>query len=136
MTRIDHINLKVANNFVADSSSVNIANASSIDDDAAAVLANFEGELQLDGLIEISEKSAKSLSKHKGWSLTLNGIRQLSVSAAESLACYHGGILKMNGMVSQIYACAEISKEIAFLVFKASSLAIDPALLTRKKIID
>ena len=62
-----------------------------LDDDAAEILATHKGELILDGLKEISDESATSLTnyQHEDNVLHLNGISKLSHSVAESLGKYN-----------------------------------------------
>ena len=71
----------------------------SIDDQAAELLAGSdEGELFLDGLSSISNKTAEYLSKFKG-DLWLYGLTELSDAAAESLS-KHKGDLSLNRVES------------------------------------
>jgi hypothetical protein len=134
---IDHINLEVAKQFLNDPNSTNISKASTIDDEAAALISTFVGgDLVLDGLIELSDKAAEFLSNHKGWLLKLNGITHLSENAAKSLINHKGGNLEMEALGKKIHADHTISQEIAFLSFKSSYLVVDPSLLSREKIIE
>lgn len=133
---IDHINLEVATKYLNDQNSVNISKASTIDDEAAALLSTFVGGLELDGIIELSDKAAEFLSNHKGWLLTLNGITHLSENAAKSLMNHKGGKLEMDSIGKKIHADNTISQDIAFLSFKSSYFVVDPSLLTREKIIE
>ena len=61
-----------------------------IDDEASELLASYEGDLCLDGLTELSDSGAESLSKHSGFMSIDNGwkgsILDLSSKAAEFLA--------------------------------------------------
>ena len=51
-------------------------------------------ELNLNGLTELSDAAAESLSKHKG-DLNLRGLTELSDKAAESFSEYEGEIDEM-----------------------------------------
>ncbi|MDA7647245.1 hypothetical protein N8661_00210 [Akkermansiaceae bacterium] len=51
--------------------------------------------LNLDGLTELSDAAAESLSKHKG-TLSLAGLTELSDAAAESLSRLEWRLLTMN----------------------------------------
>jgi hypothetical protein len=58
----------------------------SIEDDAANVLANYGvGELDLSGLVDLSEAAANSLSQRGSW-IKLNGLKEIDVPAAQALA--------------------------------------------------
>ncbi len=64
----------------------------SIEDDAAEILGNTTRWLNLDGLTELSDAAAKSLSMHKDSLLQLKGLTRLSDAAAESLMNHKGPI--------------------------------------------
>lgn len=69
-----------------------------IDDDAAEVLAEFEGEvLSLKGLTQLSDAAATSLSKHQG-ELILSGLTELGDSTAKSL-CNHQWKIDLSGLI-------------------------------------
>ena len=71
-----------------------------IEDAAAEVLSEYDGylELELNGLTELSDAAAESLSKNKG-DLALNGLTSLSDAAAESLSKYKGNLcLDLNNL--------------------------------------
>jgi hypothetical protein len=72
-----------------------------LDDDAAEILATHKGELILDGLKEISDESATSLTnyQHEDNALHLNGISKLFHSVAESLGKYNGKLIHLNSLV-------------------------------------
>ena len=61
-----------------------------IDDEASELLASYEGDLFLDGLTELSDSGAESLSRHSGFMSIDNrcgeSILDLSTKAAEFLA--------------------------------------------------
>jgi hypothetical protein len=64
------------------------------------------GGLWLNGLTELSDAAAKSLSKHKGFNLNLNGLTELSDVAAESLS-KHKRTLWLTGLTELSDAAAE-----------------------------
>ena len=65
-----------------------------LSDNAAASLSRNDGSLELNALVQLSEVAAAHLSKMKR-ALCLNGLRNLSDQAAESLA-KHPGPLSIN----------------------------------------
>ena len=67
-----------------------------IDDEAADVLAESEGDLFLWGPTNMSDVTIEILSRHKG-PLGLNGLTSLSIAAADSLG-KHKGDLWLNGL--------------------------------------
>jgi formylglycine-generating enzyme required for sulfatase activity/TPR repeat protein len=84
---------------------------SSIDDDAAAVLSDYRGYcLRLDGLVDLSAKSARSLAAYKNGDLQLNGLRSISDEVAAGLGEHRGG-LELNGLTSlSISAAGSLAK--------------------------
>ena len=67
-----------------------------IEDDAAELLSNFEDdELFLDGVAELSDAAAESLSKYNG-DLSLTGLKSLGDNAATSFSKFKGGYLDLN----------------------------------------
>jgi len=79
-----------------------------IENDAAEVLGNYEGNLFLPGLTSLSDVAAESLSKHKR-TLFLNGLTSLSDTAAESLGkqSQEEDILYLDGLTELSDAAAE-----------------------------
>jgi hypothetical protein len=75
-----------------------------IDVAAAALLAGKLEYLSLDGLEELSDAAAESLSKHRG-ELSLNGLMVLSDATAERLG-RHQGDLSLDGLDMLSDACA------------------------------
>ena len=66
----------------------------------------IENNLNLNGLIKLSDTAAESFSKFEGYSLGLSGLRELSDSAAESLSQYKGnlnplGLSEPSGMAAK-----------------------------------
>jgi hypothetical protein len=89
-----------------------------LSDAAAESLSKHKGELNLNGLTELSEAAAKSLSKHYG-ELNLDGLTELSDSVAQSLS-KHKGCLSLNGLTELSDAAAKnLSKH------KGGSLNLD-----------
>ena len=77
-----------------------------ISDNAAESLSKFGGLLYLNGLEELSDKTAESLSKYKGGRLALSGISKLSDAAAESFSRFKGNNLDLDGVTSLSDAAA------------------------------
>ena len=59
-----------------------------LSDAAAESLSKHEGWLELTGLTQLSDTAAESLSKHNGW--LCHGLTKLSDAAAESLSQFKG----------------------------------------------
>ncbi len=62
-----------------------------IDGRLAELLSNYEGQLSLDGLTELSDAVAEALSRHQGH-LSLDGLTGFSDAAAESLSRHEGHV--------------------------------------------
>lgn len=90
----------VAEQWLANMSSVTPAEYQQIDDDAAKVLASRKGWTYLDlgGLTKLSDRAAVALARHKGC-LILDGLASLTTTAAAALA-KHRDIVKLNGLTS------------------------------------
>lgn len=100
------IDVDVAKQFLADPVRVGLHHCTGINDDAAEVLSTYESQLpDLNGLTELSDASAESLSRHRS-NLALNGLTELSDAAAESLS-KHRGDLVLNGLTKLSDAAAE-----------------------------
>ena len=67
-----------------------------IEDIAAKILSNFNDQLGLDGLINLSDAAARYLSKNQG-GLHFSSLKKLSDSAANSLS-KHKGLLDLSGL--------------------------------------
>ncbi|MDB4295686.1 hypothetical protein N9908_05510 [Akkermansiaceae bacterium] len=97
------IDRKVAEEGIANADPVNnwvdLDHETFINEDGARILANYEGELGLCGLTEISEAAAECLASHKGDKLHLGDVNQetglscLSDGTAKALAKYEGGLI-------------------------------------------
>lgn len=112
--------------------SVDLATFHYLEDEAAKIISKKENScgLQLDGLCELSEKSAvflarhvdtislngllkisdsvaQILARHKGPNLFLNGLTSLSKSSAEALGKYRGQGLSLNGLANLSESSAE-----------------------------
>jgi hypothetical protein len=85
---------------LADSSCSNLSlgDLKTVSPAVAAELANFKGELYLDGIERLDTAVAEVLAKHKGLSLHLNGVRVLSDAAAKVIAKHEGNALQLNGV--------------------------------------
>jgi uncharacterized protein YxjI len=108
------LTVEVAEQFLEDQYSVNLSEFTSIEEEAADVLSNYESYIVLDGLTELSDKAAENLSKHKG-ALYLNELTELSDAAARSLSEFKGELLLM-GLADLSDAVAEsLSKHEGYL---------------------
>ena len=96
---------EIAEEWIADEDSYDLAEFEAIDDAAAESLSKHKGELHLDGLTKLSGAAAESLSKYKG-DLVLSGLTELSDAVAESLS-KHNGWLELNGLTELSDAAAE-----------------------------
>jgi len=110
----------VAEIFLEDSSSMDLSTYTEITDEAAKLLAGYEGDLALGGLNEISEKCAEHLGAHVGeiilWGLAsisektaehlakvkgnlyLDGINEISLLCAKALSQHSNGVLSLRGL--------------------------------------
>ena len=97
---------EIAEQFIADEYSVDLYEFTKLDDDAAEILSTSDLDtLPLDGLTELSDAGAESLSKYVGI-LELNGLTELSDAAAESLS-KHDGTLELIGLYELSEAAAK-----------------------------
>ena len=85
---------EIAERFVKTPDSVDLSDFTSIEDSAAEIISNYEGQLSLYGLSKLSSKSAKFLSRHKG-RLLICQINHLSLSAAKFII-QHENLCFMN----------------------------------------
>jgi hypothetical protein len=92
------LSLKIAKQFLADNDSVRLGGYTSIEADAAAVLAKFKGGLDLSGLRSLDVAAARALSKHCE-DLGLFGLKKLSDELAQALS-KHTGPLGLSGLES------------------------------------
>jgi len=101
---------EVAEEFLADTESVDLSEYTMIEDVAAESLSKHDGGLYLNGLTSLSDGPghialAESLSKSEGF-LNLEGLKKLSDAAAESLS-KHEGDLDLDGLGELSDAAAE-----------------------------
>jgi hypothetical protein len=78
-----------ARDFLRDPLMEDCSEATGIEDDAAELLSNYEGDLFFVELVDISDAAIESLSKHRG-NLTFGSLTELSDAAAESLSKHQG----------------------------------------------
>ena len=78
------LDAETARRFITDPHLVNVGEFSKLDTDAAAILAEREGHLFLDGLTELSIEAAEALAGHRG-ALVLNGLKRVSAEVAAAL---------------------------------------------------
>ena len=91
-----------------DEESVDFSSFTGIEEEAADVLSKHKGELNLNGLTELSDAVAESLSKFEGDYLQLDGLTELSDAAAESLSKFKGEVLGLDGLTQLSDSGAEI----------------------------
>lgn len=105
------INLNVANDFLSNPEDVPLQFGCEITEEAAKALSRYQGDLELDGLKELSAEAAKDLVKHgdlqdpddgyedqpSGFSLSLNGLAEIPEEVAEALSDYKS-YLKLDGL--------------------------------------
>ena len=122
------IDKDLAKAFMEDPDNVTLDEAKGITDDAAKLLCKFEGDdLFLNGLFELSDHSAESLSKYQG-NLYLDGLTEISDPAADSLSNHQGksslwsvieehkGELWLNGLTKLSDTAAEsLSKHLSLI---------------------
>ena len=89
----------IAQQFLKDSSCVDLRPFTTLDDGAAQILSESDGWLHLNGLTHLSEADAESLAKFKGTSLELNGLDEISDAVARCLARVKVA-LELNGLTS------------------------------------
>ena len=99
------INKENARDFLHDPLSEDWSESTGIEDDAAELLSNYEGDLFFLELVDISDAAIESLSKHRG-NLTFGSLNELSDAAAESLS-KHQGRLRLDCIDSLSDAAAE-----------------------------
>lgn len=87
---------------------------------AARKLAQFSGELRLDGLISLSADEAEALSAFSGEELSLNGIKEIAESVAEILVQTRCDWLSLNGLTEISVGSAAILAK-----FKGSVLSLE-----------
>ena len=82
---------EIAEQFLKDEDSVNLSEYTSLDDDAAQLLAKIKGRyIDLSGLVALSDTAAQELAKFNGAKLELNGLTTLSDATAGALAKMKG----------------------------------------------
>jgi hypothetical protein len=100
MSKAKLLTKQVAEQFIEDCGKFDLSTYTSIQDDAAKVLALHKRRLDLHGLKTLSDSAALALSKHKG-PIYLVNVTHLSDSAASALACHEGHL--------QLWGLSEIS---------------------------
>jgi len=77
-----------------------------LDDAAARALAEYRGDLYLNGLTQLSDAAVNALAAHGNY-LSLNGLMRLSDEAANALAKHRGYSLSLNGLMHLSDAAAK-----------------------------
>ena len=81
----DLINVELAILFRENPNSIDLSKATKITEKAAASLGRYHGTLILDGIIELSDICAKSLTDFQGSLLSLEGLQRIKPDGARSL---------------------------------------------------
>lgn len=127
------IDKQAAEEFLEDPLETDFTEATGINDDAAELLSNYDGELCFRELEIISDAAIESLSKHHG-NLILNSLPELSDAAAESLS-KHRGRLSLGALSHLSDTAAEsLSKHQGNLEFFGLSKISDNALASLSKL--
>ena len=83
----------IVDQFLEDGGSVDLSKFTKLEgDDVAKDLGEYAEYLDLNGLTELSDAAAESLSKNQGENLDLDGLTELSDAASESLSKHRGGL--------------------------------------------
>ena len=89
MAKTKLLTKEIAEHFIQDNGSVDLSTFTSIQDEAAKVLAQHKRRLDLHGLKQLSDSAAQALSNHKG-PIYLVNLTHLSDAAASALANHEG----------------------------------------------
>jgi hypothetical protein len=103
---VDYIDAATAERFLEDPESVDIRWATGISDEAAAILADYGGDLLLDGLESLSPTAASALANHHGYMLGLASLASLTEETGAALGTYKGKMIAFRGL-------EELSPEVA-----------------------
>lgn len=125
----EFIDAAVAQRYIDNVYSVNLSSANGIDDDAAALLAELEDEIDLSGLTELSDTVADALTnKAKVICLLLNGLTDISDAVADSLTKNNPEIsLFLDGLTSLPDAAAKALARSGYLSLDGLSYLSDTA---------
>jgi len=103
---VDYIDAATAKLFLEDPESVDIRWATGISDEAAAILADYGGDLLLDGLESLSPTAASALANHQGYMLGLASLVSLTEETGAALGKYKGRMIAFRRL-------EELSPEVA-----------------------
>jgi hypothetical protein len=106
-TKAKTITKEIAQQFLKDSSCVDLRTFTKLDEKAAQVLSKSDGWLPLNGLMHLTEADAEGLAEFKGSSLELNGLTEISDTVARCLAKVKSS-LNLNGLTSLPVGLARI----------------------------
>ena len=87
----------------------------SISDEAALAVSNYEGSLNLRGVLELSDAAAEALAKHQGPYINLNSLKYLSDTGALALSRHAGdvwldGIEELSDGAGHLALCSKLIK--------------------------
>lgn len=101
---------------------LDLSGLQSVDEDIARILSGWNGDLILNGLVDLSVASAKELVKSP-YELELNGLRSLSAEMAGIVRLQKGSKIQLNGLSTlTLEAAAVLTKRRRFLSSKALSM--------------
>ena len=84
---------EIAEQFLADEDSVDVSEFKVIEDAAAEILVQYEGDtLELAGVTALSDRAAESLSHYNGW-LTLESLTSLPDTKGHTRLAFHLGVM-------------------------------------------
>lgn len=121
MTEDKLLTRKEAERFVADPESVNLIEYTSLEDDAAAVLCEHKGDLELDGVTSLSPSVARILAQFEGGTLFLGGLSNIPLNVAETLS---SAVAPLQLFLS------DLSPDVQEVLRRHPSLRIDDSRLT------
>lgn len=122
----NHMNLNVAEQFLADPDSIDLTQILTLDDDAAETIAKYQGDLTLSSLIELSDRAATALAKHKG-QLSLNSLSKFTDAVAQALSMHKGDLLYLGLTELTDVAAQAFGNHQGFLSFDSLTKLSDTA---------
>jgi len=109
-----------AERFVADPESVTLSTYTSVEDDAASLLCEHNGDLELDGVTSLNLSTARILAQFEGETLSLCGLSEIPRDAAEILS---------SAMASLQLDFSELAPDIQEVLRRHPSFRIDDSRL-------
>lgn len=101
---------------------LDLSGLQSVGEDIARILSGWNGDLMLNGLVDLSVAAAKGLVKSP-YALHLNGLKSLSAELADALRLHKGGQIQLNGLSTlTLEAAMALTKRGRFISSKALSM--------------